>query len=228
MLLPNGKVIVSRNVLFNEEVFPCHKHSHDSVSNSTVHNSLHCINPPLISPPFPSNHHTPTKSQSNSISQPADISHNDSASTHTPSDQSSNSTHDTIHLVVQLPYVNEQHMLSDMPISQLPQNVHPIVTRSKAAANQPRAYNTIVLDTQEPDTYLEALSHPHWKAAMDTEYQTLMKNNTWTLATLPPGKKVLGCKWAFKLKRKADGSIARYKARLVAKGFNQLAGFDFS
>ena len=42
---------------------------------------------------------------------------------------------------------------------------------------------------------------------------------SWDLVELPPGKQVVGCKWIFKVKYKADGSIERYKARLVAKGY---------
>ena len=44
----------------------------------------------------------------------------------------------------------------------------------------------------------------------------------------PTNRRLIECKWIFKIKRNADGSIARYKARLVANGFNQTAIFDFS
>ncbi|KAL0345270.1 UNVERIFIED_CONTAM: Retrovirus-related Pol polyprotein from transposon RE2 [Sesamum radiatum] len=41
------------------------------------------------------------------------------------------------------------------------------------------------------------------------------------------GKKQIGCRWIYKLKLKADGSIDKYKARLVAKGYNQIEGIDY-
>ncbi|KAE9603996.1 putative RNA-directed DNA polymerase [Lupinus albus] len=45
--------------------------------------------------------------------------------------------------------------------------------------------------------------------------------------TLPPHKTAIGCKWVYKTKLKADGTLERHKARLVAKGYNQLEGVDF-
>ncbi|CAA0841034.1 cysteine-rich RLK (RECEPTOR-like protein kinase) 8, partial [Striga hermonthica] len=74
----------------------------------------------------------------------------------------------------------------------------------------------------------EALTSPQWKKAMDTEYNALLHNNTWTLTELPPGKKAIGCRWVFKLKKHSDGTVAKHKARLVAKGFSQIPGMDFT
>ncbi|XP_019150523.1 PREDICTED: uncharacterized protein LOC109147316 [Ipomoea nil] len=62
---------------------------------------------------------------------------------------------------------------------------------------------------------------------MDQEFNALMHNNTWQLIPASPNMNIIGCKWVFRTKRKADGTVERYKARLVAKGFNQVAGEDF-
>ena len=62
---------------------------------------------------------------------------------------------------------------------------------------------------------------------MITEYEALIRNDTWTLMSLPSGHKVIGCKWVFKVKLKPDGSFERYKAQLVTKGFQQTLGLDY-
>ena len=54
---------------------------------------------------------------------------------------------------------------------------------------------------------------------MDKEIQALEQNHTWELASLPPGKTPIGCKWVHRIKLKSDGTVDRYKARLVAKGY---------
>jgi hypothetical protein len=44
---------------------------------------------------------------------------------------------------------------------------------------------------------------------------------------LPIGKRRIGLKWGFKLKRNSEGEIVKHKARLVAKGYVQKHGIDF-
>ena len=82
----------------------------------------------------------------------------------------------------------------------------------------------------EPQTYKEAMSSSEsscWKEAIQSEIDSILSNKTWEIVDIPPGIKPIGCKWIFKKKMKADGSIDKYKARLVAKGYRQKEGVDF-
>ena len=82
----------------------------------------------------------------------------------------------------------------------------------------------------DPQTAEEALSGPQreeWQTAIDKEFQSLVKNQTFkVISELPKGRKAVGSKWIFKVKINADGSL-KYKARLVAKGYSQTEGVDF-
>ncbi|WVY96922.1 hypothetical protein V8G54_029073 [Vigna mungo] len=66
-----------------------------------------------------------------------------------------------------------------------------------------------------------------WKEAINDEMESILGNNTWILVDLPPKCKPIGCKWIFKRKMKADGTIDKFKARLVAQGFRQKPGIDY-
>ena len=90
------------------------------------------------------------------------------------------------------------------------------------------AYN--VCQISEPQTMEEALTGDHakdWKAAADSEYESLMENETWELVELPSGRKPIGCKWVFKVKHGSDGKLECFKGRLVAKGYAQKYGVDY-
>ncbi|PWA92889.1 zinc finger, CCHC-type [Artemisia annua] len=80
---------------------------------------------------------------------------------------------------------------------------------------------------EEPRNYKEASKDKKWIEAMEIELDSINKNNTWILTTLPENQKAIGLKWVFKTKRDAQGKIIRYKARLVAKGYVQEQGIDF-
>lgn len=62
----------------------------------------------------------------------------------------------------------------------------------------------------------------NWITVMNEEMESLHRNGTWQLVSLPKGRNVVGCKWIFKKKPRIsvkDG--LKYKAWLVVKGFSQ-------
>ncbi|KAK2454457.1 putative mitochondrial protein [Trifolium repens] len=90
-----------------------------------------------------------------------------------------------------------------------------------------RAFSMSITHCTEPQSYEEASKNEHWVTAMKIELEALAKNCTWKVVEQPPHTKPIGCRWVYKIKHKADGTIERYKARLVAKGYNQVEGIDY-
>jgi hypothetical protein len=80
---------------------------------------------------------------------------------------------------------------------------------------------------EEPNDLSSALADPNWQAVMECELFALVRNNAWHLVPPATGRKLIGCKWVYKIKRKVDGSIDRYKACLIGKGFKQRYGIDY-
>ena len=108
------------------------------------------------------------------------------------------------------------------------------VRRSERERHRPQYYGMeqthLSVVPTEPTSFEEAMSGPdcsNWRQAMDAEMQSLNSNDVWELVERPPGRKIVGSKWVYKVKTKADGSIERYKARLVARGFTQQFGSDY-
>lgn len=89
------------------------------------------------------------------------------------------------------------------------------------------AFALSIASHTEPTTYAEASKFTCWKQAMQAEISALENTGTWKLVDLPPNVKPIGCKWIYKIKHHADGSIERYRARLVAKGYTQVEGLDY-
>ena len=52
----------------------------------------------------------------------------------------------------------------------------------------------------------------------------LVNQGTWTLIPGPPHRKIIGCKWIFKIKTNTDGTVAR----LVSQSFSQKYGLDYT
>jgi hypothetical protein len=107
-----------------------------------------------------------------------------------------------------------------------PYPIQPFISTTQLSSSH-RAFLASISSPLEPKTFKQASQLPEWQAAMKSEITALELNNTWELVTLPPNKKTIGCRWVFRIKYRADGTIERRKARLVAKGYTQQEGLDF-
>jgi hypothetical protein len=85
----------------------------------------------------------------------------------------------------------------------------------------------LLVEMEEPTCFRDATDSQDWVDAMNREIQSIQKNKTWELVKLPAGKKPIGLKWVFKLKRNSEGDVVKHKARLVAKGYVQKHGVDY-
>ncbi|MCO5600433.1 hypothetical protein L7F22_054546 [Adiantum nelumboides] len=199
---------------------------------------------PTLSSPIDSIHahdYTPfTKRSSIPLSQPnSNLLHNPSLPL-LPLSPPSSSTNDSHNSIFELPTSpSSQASSSSDPFptpSPPPRMMHSLVdiyaqtnTISCTPPLEPEFLDPILVDDGVPLN--EALSGPKahlWKAAMDQEMAALHANKTWTLASLPPGRQPISCKWILRYKLKSDGSIDRYKAHLVARGFSQKPSLDYS
>ncbi|PRQ50961.1 putative RNA-directed DNA polymerase [Rosa chinensis] len=220
----SGKVYISRHVTFDENTFPFQEPSlqppfHNPISHSQpTSTSVPSILPlpplplptPIItpSPPLPSLPTTPT--------------------VHTPSPPSSSPP----------PPPPPPPLPIRRPRPPAGPPTHNMQTRLKSGISKPKAFITkhpfvgVMLASSPPpkipNTFLQASKDPNWVAAMKEEIHALHKTSTWTLVPPHSSQNLVGSKWIFRIKQRADGTVDRYKARLVAQGFHQKAGLDYS
>ena len=87
-----------------------------------------------------------------------------------------------------------------------------------------------IMSTNVPTSYEEATKSDEsqqWKEAMDSEMRSLQENEVFTATILPAGKKAIGSRWVYSIKRDPEGNML-HKARFVAKGYSQVQGSDYS
>lgn len=62
---------------------------------------------------------------------------------------------------------------------------------------------------------------------MAEKMKSLYQNKTWVLVPPPPNKRIVDCKWIFKVNEGLSSiEPIRFKARLVAEGFTQVECMD--
>lgn len=106
----------------------------------------------------------------------------------------------------------------------------PYETRSRKELGHDGQQTSLLVASSDPLTLQDALSSDdkkQWELAMKDELDSLVKNSTWVLKSLPNNRKAIRNKWIFKLKPSVGGNAERFKARLVVKGCSQVAGLDY-
>ncbi|KAF3637033.1 hypothetical protein FXO38_23894 [Capsicum annuum] len=85
-----------------------------------------------------------------------------------------------------------------------------------------------VFNIFEPSSYKSTSTHLGWKKAMEAEIEALKLNHTCDVVPLPQGRKALSCKWIYKVKQHANGTIKRLKAMQVIRGDIQKERIDLN
>lgn len=215
--LATGRVIISRHVTFDETSFPfANRASPPSLPHTPTqpsHTTPTFKSTPTTSPPSPpASKRTPLPtSPITPPSSPSSIPSTDCTSTaSTP-------------LTSPLPE-------NAIPVS-VPQSPHPMTTRAKRGFGLPALRLNLLATTPSispiPKTYRSALHDPNWTAAMHSEFEAFLHNDTWDLVPRPAHSNVVSGKWIFRHKFHVYGSLARYKARWVCRGYSQQPGIDY-
>jgi hypothetical protein len=245
--LPTKKIYISRHVQFDEHFFPFKPNITSAEPNPSQPNPLLfqnitqlLINPynlAQISPGLnildssttPGPNLSPIQPLSSNIFQPVAP----FFSSTRPTTPTSTSQPTTLPPVTNFPSPpdpippiqteTEQHPDPAVPSHLAPTTLstHSMVTRTRDHTRRVRTFPdhvafTATIET-EPTSFLQANSKPEWRHTMANEMNALTQNNTWTLVPPHPNQQIIGCKWVYKIKRRANGTIDRYKARLVAK-----------
>jgi hypothetical protein len=222
--IPSGRIYIARHVVFNETKFPFSKS--EVPSPSSLSKSHPSMTLPLVLPssiPLSSSRHDSLTIPSSNPPSPVSVS--------TETDPVS-----PINFPI-VPFESSTEIESPPPI-----RVHGMTTRSQNLIFKPSKFTdgrikyplpqaltaSIALHEKEPTCFSQASKSAEWRTTMNTEVDALLKNGTWSLVPSSPNMNIVGSKWVFCIKRKADGQIERYKARLVAKGFHQQPEIDFA
>lgn len=201
--LESHKVHISRHVLFHENIFPFEKHLPESGHQEFFAERVLPLAVPNETSLNPLEHAStqPINSRSHRKITP-------------PS------------------YLSDYHCYLLASLSNQPTSdsvTHPISNsiNYQRVSESHRKFALSISSHIDPVSYSQAMRSQVWQKAMEMELEALEGNKTWSVVSLPEGKHPVGCKWVYKTKYNADGSVERHKARLVAKGFTQQDGIDY-
>lgn len=88
--------------------------------------------------------------------------------------------------------------------------------------------DTCSISELEPVSYHQACKYDNWRKSLQEELQALTKNDTLDCVKSLRSMRTIPCKWIYKTKRNAYGSVSKFKVRLMAKEFMQIYGMDYN
>ena len=207
---PGFKVVISRDVVFNENEFPCLP-LHVPIPENDAPNEVE--QKPIINQPksFPEEKLNDIIIENQDEIIPNEVEHDMQEIDNMHDLNDYQLTRDRNKRTIRKPERYRDCNLIDCNMSEFAFNVFES------------------LECNEPKTYKEALRSKYseeWISAMKSEMESLKINQTWKLVPKPASCSVVDCKWLFKVNQESES--VRFKARLVAKGFTQKEGIDYA
>ncbi|CAM8911731.1 unnamed protein product [Rhodiola kirilowii] len=124
------------------------------------------------------------------------------------------------------PVWSKDYVCSTLAKKTSPHTMDHFVSYSKCASHHSK-FALQISSMKEPTSFNQASKDAKWLEAMHKEITALESNNTWILTELPKDETLVDCKWIYKIKYLSDGTVEKFKARLVARGFTQVEGLEF-
>ena len=220
------RIIVSRDVVFNELVFPCKCTKNETGTKQAAPNDLNLTG----------GAHFEVELDNNNLNQLPSIQNQMQELEQEPDDHVDPIQGDQI--VEE--NVQEHEQQSDEDVQEVHEQAEDLRDyqlsrdRERRQIRPPTRYSLAdvmfsalvagaEIKTHETSNFGEAMKsmdNTKWKQAMEEEINFFRMNKTWGLVPRPRNLKLVECKWLYKIK---DGISAkepvRYKARLVAQGY---------
>jgi hypothetical protein len=212
--LHSKHIFVSRHVVFHDHILP-----YPGITSNPTHQWTYTSSSPSPSAPI-----TPNQPDS-----PSPI-----TTTPAPSHEIPNSTPSHPTRKSTRPKIAPSHLknyvchtvLDAFKSSSTPHHISNFVSFANLSASQCR-FSLSLSTHHEPQSFSEANKFECWRQAMQSELLALERTGTWQVVDIPPNVTPIGCRWVYKVKLHADGTVERYKAILVANGYNQIEGLDY-
>ncbi|KAJ7949695.1 Retrovirus-related Pol polyprotein from transposon TNT 1-94 [Quillaja saponaria] len=104
---------------------------------------------------------------------------------------------------------------------------HPISNHASYKSLSPsyKAFVSTLSSVSIPQGWKKALADPKWEDAMVEEMKALSKNDNWEFASLPHGKRAVGCNGSSPLREKLMGQLRDIKRDLLQEDSLKLMGW---